>query len=362
MDLRSRRVWIWTFGFFTVAGLLNFSHYFLDDLARQSYGTGPRRFIEEMTGSYTAIVMIPIIVWIFNHFQWSAKEWPRTLFANICGALLYTLLHTTLMASTRIAIFFLAGMGRYDYGIMAIRYPMEAAGDVLFYALALGLLYGISRVRAAREAQLAAAELQTKLAEAQLENLRLQLHPHFLFNTLNAISAVMYEDVRKADEMLTKLSDFLRDVLASGSVQYVPLDEELRIERSYVDIMTTRLERSLALNINVERDVQEAQMPFMLLQPIIENCIRHGMGVNRNAIDIDIHVRRDDGSTVVDVLDDGIGLPDSGAPRGHGLTNVESRLAHMYGDASSFSIVAREGGGTRVTLRFPYSTSGVDAP
>jgi len=171
----------------------------------------------------------------------------------------------------------------------------------------------------------------------------------------------MYEDVHKADEMLTKLSDFLREVLASGSVQYVSLDEELRIERSYVDIMTTRLERSLALTISVEQDAQEAQMPFMLLQPIIENCIRHGMGVNRSEIDIDILVRRDNGSTVVDVLDDGIGLPDLGARRGHGLTNVESRLAHMYGDASSFSIAAREGGGTRVTLRFPYSTNGAGA-
>lgn len=355
VNLRSSRTWLWIIAAASLLGLLNFWHYFLDDLARQRYGTAPTRFIEEMTGVYTAIVMIPIIVWIYDRFPWTAKRWPSALLANIGGVLLYTLLHTSLMASTRIAIFALLGMGRYDYGIMTMRYPMEAATDVWSYAFVLAVLNGIARIRAGRHAQLAAAELQTKLAQAQLENLRLQLNPHFLFNTLNAISAVMYEDVRKADEMLTKLSDFLRDVLASGSVQCVSLEEELRIERSYVDIMTTRLERRLDLTINVSPDAHQAQMPFMLLQPIIENCIRHGMGVDRGALDIDIRVRRDDGSTVVDVLDDGVGLPPSGALRGHGLANVQSRLAHMYGDASSFSIGARENGGTHVTLRFPYS-------
>lgn len=355
MNLRLFRTWVWLFAVGSAIGLLNFGHFYLDDLARAHYGTGPRRFIEEMTGAYTAMALVPIVVWIAGRFEFTAHGWPRALLANIGGLALYSVLHTTLMAATRAALFPLVGLGSYDYGIMLWRYPMEAANDALFYSLMVAALFFISRIAAARAAQIAAAELQTKLAEAQLENLQLQLHPHFLFNTLNAISAVMYEDVGKADEMLMKLSDFLRNVLALGSVHSVALNEELNVERSYVDIMTTRLERQLAFTIRVEEDAREAQIPFMLLQPLLENSIKHGADGSGHALGIEVAVRREADSTVVEVLDDGVGLPEPFECRGHGLKNVASRLTHMYGEESSFSIASRPGGGTQVTLRFPYS-------
>lgn len=360
MDLRSVRTWIWIVVICTAAGLLNFGHFYLDDLARGHAGTTMRRFIEEMTGAYSALVLFPIVCWIAVRYRWSLQTWPVTLAVSTAGLVLYTLLHTSLMAASRAAIFPFAGMGAYDYGAMQFRYPMEAAGDAATYAIVLALLYLVNGVRAAKAAQLESAQLQAKLAQAQLENLRLQLQPHFLFNTLNAISSVMYEDVRKADEMIAKLSDFLRSVLASGSVQCVPLGEELSLERAYVDIMTTRLEQRLALNIDVAEEAREAQVPFMLLQPLIENSIRHGMTGERSGLGIDVMIRRDNGSTVIEVLDDGIGfLPQRG--RGHGLNNVESRLAYLYGDASAFSIAPRDGGGTAVTLRFPYERAGAPA-
>src|SRR5260370_20374202 len=156
---------------------------------------------------------------------------------------------------------------------MFYRYPMEASKDVMYFMVMIGCVTLIDRFAEARRVELAAADLQTKLAQAQLENLRLQLHPHFLFNTLNAISSVMYEDVRKADAMLSKLSEFLRTVLASGGVHNVPLDEELAVEKMYVDIMTTRLERNLTLHVEVEDGARDAVVPFMLLQPLLENSI-----------------------------------------------------------------------------------------
>jgi LytS/YehU family sensor histidine kinase len=258
------------------------------------------------------------------------------------------------MALSRAALAPALGLGPYDYGNLLYRYPMEAAGDAVWYALIASTSYLLLRLRAARAAEMHAAELQRQLAEARLENLRLQLNPHFLFNTLNAISSVMYEDVRKADAMLAKLSDFLRTVLAASGVANVPLEEELAVEKQYVEIMTTRLERRLDLRVTVGAGTAEAAVPFMLLQPLLENSIRHGMG-DRPSLALEIEARRADDRTVIEVSDDGCGC-EPNPRRGIGLENVRSRLAHLYGSAASFSLEARAGGGTRAILTFPYSS------
>jgi LytS/YehU family sensor histidine kinase len=254
---------------------------------------------------------------------------------------------------SRIAVYAVLGFGWYDYGNMFYRYPMEAAGDSLDYLLILGLIYLFSAAGAARRAEIKEAELETKLAEAKLENLQLQLQPHFLFNTLNAISSVMYEDVAKADQMLRQVSEFMRLVLASGGVQSVPVDEELRVEQMYVDIMKTRLERNLVLEVRVEAGTNNALVPFMLIQPLLENSIRHGMGSARGSIDLEIGVTRRNGSMVIEVADDGVGYDDS-ATNGIGISNILSRLEYMYGDRASFAIARRENGGTLATVTLPY--------
>lgn len=344
---------------FTAIGLLFFTSTYLNDLARQHYGTAPERMLEEMTGAYTALVLVPFVLWIARRFPVRADTWRTAIAILFLGGVAYSVAHTTLMAISRTIISPLVGLGSYDYGIMVYRYPMEGSKDVIFFAIMIGFVAFFDRLRVARAAEVTAADLHTKLAEAKLENLRLQLHPHFLFNTLNAISSVMYEDVHKADAMLTKLSDFMRRVLASGGVHEVSLDEELDVERMYVEIMHTRLERNLSVAIHVADDARDAVVPFMLLQPLLENSIRHGMGSGRAAIDIGIDVSRANGSTVIEVVDNGMGIPESGiVARGHGLANVESRLQHMYGQDCTFAIGARPEGGTRVRLVFPFATGG----
>ncbi len=202
----------------------------------------------------------------------------------------------------------------------------------------------------------AAAELRTRLAQAQLENLTLQLHPHFLFNTLNAISAVMYEDVAKADAMIAQLSDFLRLVLDSSGVQEVPLQRELTVERMYVAIMKTRLESRLNLSFDVDPALRDAAVPFMLLQPLLENSIKHGLAPDCNALDIAITARRDGTATVIAIRDNGVGLRGDRSAERHGLANVRSRLTHMYGDAAAFAIAPASDGGTEATLRIPFAS------
>lgn len=337
----------WPFLLFTAIGLLFFSYHYLDDLARMQQGTFLERFIEEMTGAYSVFALLPFILWFVRRFGWPTQ---------ILGVLVFTAAHTTLMAVSRALLFPLAGLGHYNYGNMLYRYPMEASQDVLAYAIIAGFVYFYDRMQRAREVELNASKLQTQLAEAKLENLRLQLHPHFLFNTLNAVSSVMYEDVRKADAMLARLSDFLRVVLTTSEVRQITLDEELQIERMYVDVMSARLESGLRLRIEADPDARLAQVPPLLLQPVLENCIQHGMADLRTDIEISVSALCNGSRLELHVRDNGSGLRDPAPQFGHGLTNVRSRLAQLHGDDSAVRIAQLEPQGTAVTLTLPFIT------
>jgi two-component system LytT family sensor kinase len=350
MSFRRPATWFCLFAIFTAIGIFFSLHYYLNDVTWHRYGTLREHVLEEMTGAYTAMVLVPLLAWIATRFPFRRGAVVRATFVNVAGFLLYTVTHTTLMAITRNAISPLIGLGAYDYGNMRYRYPMEAAGDAVYYAIMVTSIYLLDRFIATRN-------LETKLAQAQLENLQLQLQPHFLFNTLNAISAVMYEDVEKADRMLAQVSDFMRLVLSEGGAHEIPIAEELRMERMYVDIMKTRLERRLELEVRVAPEAERSAVPFMVLQPLLENSIRHGMGSSRTALQLAIDVERRNGSTVIRVADDGLGFAAESKP-GIGLSNVAARLKHLYGDGASFSIGARECGGTLATLRLPFREGG----
>jgi two-component system LytT family sensor kinase len=341
---------------FAVVGVGAFLYRYLDDLARHHAGTFQRRLLEETTGVFSALVIVPIVVGVTRRVPWTRAGWPRAALAHLGGAIVYTVLHTTLMALSRAVIAPLAGMGPYDYGDMAWRYPMEASNDWFVYAVAAALVYFFGREERARKAELAAVELRAQLAQATLENLRLQLNPHFLFNALNAISSVMYEDVRRADTMLARLSEFLRTVLA-GEAQQVPLGDELDVERMYVDVMRARLETALRFDVRVDPEAKDAIVPFLVLQPLLENAIRHGMAGERDAIAITVDVARERETTVISVADDGVGLRGGAPRRGHGIANVESRLRALFGGAASFAIAGGPDGGTLVTLRFPFAAA-----
>lgn len=343
--MRIVRRYGWPFLLFTTIGLLFFSYHYLDDLARMQHGTFLIRFIEEMTGAYAAGLMFPFVLWFARRFSW---PW------QIAGALVFTAGHTTLMAVSRAALFPLAGLGRYDYGIMLYRYPMEASQDLIIYAVMIAFIYFYDRREAAKQAELDASRLQTELAQAKLENLRLQLQPHFLFNTLNAISSVMYEDVRKADAMLARLSDFLRVVLSTSDAKEITLDEELQIERMYLDIMKARLEHALQLRIDADPDARLARVPPLILQPIIENSIRHGMSDGRTAMEITIHAARAGNQLEIRVRDNGSGVHTQTLQFGHGLDNVQSRLMHLHASAASMRIAQLEPQGTEVCLTLPF--------
>jgi len=358
--------WAIFFLLFSTLGFLEFGYRFLDDLSRGHSGTFVRRLLEESTGAYTVLLVLPLVFPFARYYLFACAGWVRRIAWHIAGALVFSVLHTTLMALSRQVLSPLFGLGPYDYGIMTYRYPMEFSKDFMGYTVIVLLYYSFERYRLAQAQQLAAAELQTKLAQAQLENLRLQLQPHFLFNTLNTISSVMYEDVRAADAMITQLSDLLRLTLHASRSDEIPLAEELEIARLYLDLMQKRFENKLRVSYTVDASLNDSLVPQLILQPLLENSLRHGMKSGSAAIEISVAAHRENGSLILQVTDNGSGLSETDPSvvfgRGLGISNIRDRLAQLYGDRQQFSIVNQPSGGAEVTLRVPLHTSVPSAP
>lgn len=355
--LTRAQIWGALFLVYTALFFLFFNYTYLDDLARGRVGTLPMRLLEEGTGSYTAFVLLPFVLWAARLYVLRRRGWTQIILLHVAWAVAFSAAHTTLMAASRGLIAPLVGLGSYDYGIMLYRYPMEFSIDFVFYTIVVAVFYLFERLRMAQAQQLAAAELQTKLAETQLENLRLQLQPHFLFNTLNTISSVMYEDVRAADAMVTQLSDLLRLTLRTANAHEIRLSQELQITRLYLGIMQKRFEDKLRVSYAVDEGLENSLVPQLILQPLVENSLRHGLKEGAAGIDISIGVRRDNGSVILEVADTGAGLgaldSERVFDRGLGLKNIRGRLEQLYGAGQAFSIANRASGGAEVTLRFP---------
>ena len=357
------KTWSIIFLIYTGIAILLTGYRYLDDLSRNRPGTLAIRSLEEITGVYTAFVLLPLVFRAADLYLFRPKRmnWVLTGFWHIVAGVTFSLAHTSLMAITREIISPLVGLGRYDYGIMFYRYPMELSNDLVGFTSIVCLYYYFRKFRLAQAQELAAAQLKTKLAEAQLENLRLQLQPHFLFNTLNTISSVMYEDVKAADQMVTQLSDLLRLTLRASRTHEIPLGDELQITRLYLDLMQKRYEEKLRVRYEIDSALSDALVPQLILQPLLENSLRHGMKASGEAIDISIDARRENGSLTLKISDTGTGFgssdPNSVLGRGVGLLNIRDRLAQLYGGGQTFSIANRAGGGAEIALRLPYRTA-----
>lgn len=360
------RGWLLLFLVFGALSVSGFGYRYLDDLSRQHTGTLGRRLLEEVTGAYSVFLLLPLVFLFARYYLFGNRRWFSRVGWHGLGAIVFSAAHTTIMALSRDVLSPLLGQGPYDYGIMRFRYPMEFSGDALNYTMIVLVYYAFERYRMAQAQQLAAAELETKLAHAQLENLRLQVQPHFLFNTLNTISSVMYEDVRAADSMITQLSDLLRLTLHASRSHEITLAEELEITRLYMDLMQKRFESKLQVTYRVDPSLENSLVPQLILQPLLENSLRHGMKSGSATMEISVAAHRENGSLILQVSDNGSGLGDvdpSGIlGRGLGLSNIRDRLAQLYGDRQKFSIINRPTGGAEVTLQVPLHAAVQESP
>lgn len=211
------------------------------------------------------------------------------------------------------------------------------------------------------DAARASEKLQTRLDQARLQALKLQLQPHFLFNTLNTITALVHTDPHSAERMISGLSELLRISLGTAGEQEVPLERELDVLRHYLDIQQVRFQDRLSVSFDVDRDAPRAFVPNLLLQPLVENAIKHGIGPRAAAGHIVISAHRRNGVLALEVSDDGVGAATGGEAsdarrEGVGLGNSRARLQSLYGDAHRFEVGPRSAGGFRVHIEIPYFT------
>jgi two-component system LytT family sensor kinase len=206
-----------------------------------------------------------------------------------------------------------------------------------------------------RTRHLDASELEARLAKTHLQVLKMQLQPHFLFNTLNTIAELVHTDPEAADQMITRLGRLLRLSLDHASHQVVPLRQEADFLRVYADIEQVRFQDRLQMVWDLSSDTLDAAVPTLLWQPVLENAIRHGVTPMAGRGRIVIASRREGEDLVLEIRDNGQGLPAGGVPRvGVGLRNVRERVAQLYGRRAQFSLSPALGGGTLATLRLPF--------
>ena len=201
-----------------------------------------------------------------------------------------------------------------------------------------------------------AAELHAQVTDARLNALRAQLNPHFLFNTLNAVSTLVDEDPPGARRMIARLSDLLRHTLGEGDDQEITLARELEMLRRYLDIMEVRFQGKLEVSIETDASLDGALVPNLVLQPLVENAFRHGLAQMQTVGRVAVRAVRDDGDLVLTVRDNGHG-PANPVREGVGLTNTRARLTQLYGARQRLALNADQGGGALVEVRLPYHTT-----
>jgi len=232
---------------------------------------------------------------------------------------------------------------------------------VLTYWLVVGLYQSIHFYQAAMERQTRAAQLETQLSHAELENLKSQLHPHFLFNSLHTIGVLMQEDVDAASHLLVSLGDLLRMALERRENE-ITLESELEFVGKYLEIEQTRFHDRLKVHMDVPPDLLGVYVPSLALQPLVENAIKHGISVDSAAGRLEIAAQLHNGRVWLCVRDDGPGpAPGSRLRFGVGLTNVQSRLKQLYGEESSLELTRGDGRGCEAIITIPLRSSHEDA-
>jgi two-component system LytT family sensor kinase len=276
---------------------------------------------------------------------------PVHLLAGLGVALVHILLITALYTWLGWATFW-----HVTFSQLLSKYLMSKIHlHLLTYWAIVGAYYALEYYRRFREREVLTAQLRSSLAEARLQALRTQLQPHFLFNTLNAVSVLaMKGETAGTVRMLSRLSDLLRLSLDTSGEQQVPLRDELDCLALYLDIEQVRFADRLTVAVDVEPQALAALVPNLLLQPLVENSVRHGLSRQVGAGRIEVRAARDGGMLRISVRDTGPGFAPGQVKEGIGVANTRARLREMYGDAQRFTLENARGGGGLVTVEIPF--------
>jgi signal transduction histidine kinase len=308
---------------------------------------------------YVFGLLAPPVAWLGRRVR---LEWPlraRHVAVHVfaCGA--FMLAYLLIRATVAVVQFRAAGGTVTFLDVFEPLLVKTLPHSMLVYWAVVAVQHVVAYQRRAHERERRAAELEQRLTAARLQALQMQLNPHFLFNTLNAVASLMHQDVEAADRVLIRLSELLRRALDTRDRQEVPLEEELAFLDRYLEIEQTRFGDRLRVERDIDAGLLKQMVPNLVLQPLVENAIKHGIEPQRRAGLIRVEVRRDGDQMVVTVRDNGVGLhaarPVRPGRKGHGigLGNTRRRLEQLYGARQELVIRDAEGGGTEVVVRLP---------
>jgi len=301
---------------------------------------------------YVWAILFPFIVWLGRRFPLGAGPSAGALRWHIPAFILIPVIHIALYT------LFLHAVDGDEHPYFSTTVMLMKSGlffRYLTYAFLLATSSSMDYYRYYRERELRASRLEATLVETRLESLKNQIHPHFLFNTLNAISSLMHKDVNAADEAISRLADLLRVTLEADGTQEVTLRQEIDLLRQYVEIEKLRLGERLSVTVDVPDEIAAAMVPNMVLQPVVENAIRYGVSSRSEPGTVAVSARRFGDEMEIRVADDGPGLPE-GYVEGIGIGNTRARLAQLYGPRQSLTVAGGSMGGCCVTLRIPFRT------
>ena len=315
------------------------------------------------TDWYEFALLAPIILWTCGKFRFERGSWPRALAVHLCAGLLLAGVHVVMCAAADVFQGWVTAKPVvFTKSLRGILYN-RTHYNLAVYAVIVCAWHAWDYYRKFREREAQAAELTGRLAQAQLQALRMQLNPHFLFNTLNAISSLMLKDVAAANKMISRLGELLRATLEKSDQQEVPLQQEIEFLRRYLEIEQIRFGERLQLKMEVDPSTLGAAVPNLILQPLVENAVRHAIEPQEAGGQIELRSVRDNGRLVLQVSDNGPGLtPEtangaaaSDATREQiGLKNTRERLRKLYGESQQFDLTGNAMGGVTARLSIPF--------
>lgn len=358
------------FALWTILGLFHFSQAVTQRMVQPDPTPWWRYLVAWLLGVYVWALLTPVILWLGRILPIERRNWVQRASLHLLLAAVFSVFELGVESALYTGLHLFPALItdlRSTFAFLLIR---GFHGGILNYAIVLGVQWGVlyyhryqERSQEILRFELRASELQTQLVSARLNALKMQLQPHFLFNTLNAITVLVRQRKhRDAEQMLGSLSDLLRGVLQDVEAQEVTLLRELEYLQLYLAIERVRFPDRLRVELAIDPATEEALIPQLVLQPLVENAIRHGMGRSASAGRIQIGSVKINGKVQVRVEDDGPGLDGTctGEEQGIGMANTRARLKQLYGDDARLDIENGETGGAIVTMTFPFHSASQD--
>lgn len=303
---------------------------------------------------YTCLIFLPVLWWLVRRLQAARASWPLTI-----ASLLFA---SIVVSAAKYAIFLplQQWISGNDTTTLAGVLSGNVIVEMMIFWAAIALMYGFEYYRQFKERESVQLQLERRISEMQLDALRAQLHPHFLFNTLNAIATVLHRDPARADKAIVNLAELLRAVIEQHDNEEIPLDAELALAKRYLDIMSLRSGESITVSWSIAPEVRDAAVPYFILQPLLENALEHGFAHQPDSGHLDISARASNDVLQLVVADDGAGFG-SATGNGIGLSTTARRLSELYGSAGTLRLENGTVRGSRVIVEIPLKPASAAA-